>query len=82
MQVGHGWRVETVSDGRAQVPHTLWFTSIGPWRCLCERRREEFSHMRGFWEVLERGGHGQIVAARPYRWYCCVTVGRGLASEI
>ena len=36
-------------------------------------------HGRG--KVSERGGYGQIVAARRQRWYCCVTVGRGLASE-
>ena len=81
MQAGQRRGVGMVSDVRVHAPHTLWLAEVGLWRCLCERRRVHWSHIRGFWEVSDQGGHGQIVVARQYRWYCCATVGRGLASE-
>ena len=63
MQAGQGWGVGMVSDVRLHAPHTLWFARAGLWRCLCERRGAHWSHIRGFWEVSDRGGHRQIVAA-------------------
>ena len=55
MQTGQGLGVKVVSEGRSHAPHTLWLARIGPWRCLCKHRRVQCSHMRGFWEVSERG---------------------------
>ena len=71
MQAGQGWGVLMVSDGRLHAPHTRWVAGAGLWRSLCERRRAHWSHIRGVWEVSERGGHGQIVIYCYQKKYYC-----------
>ena len=68
-----------VSLGIVQTPQVLLGSGVDKVRCMDERKRLQCSYMRGVHVVSERGGHGQMVAARLYRWYCCVAIGSGLA---
>ena len=68
-----------VSLGIAQSPHGLLGAGVGKVRNTDDCRRLHSSHI---WRVIsERGGHRKIDVARLYRWYCCVVVESGLASE-